>query len=217
MRRRRLNRFTAPVVTHLALSLLWLASCLPVVTAPAGTAALFEVARLRARGDDPELGRSFVLGFRQYFPTAALVGLGWAALGAILVADLLIVTRMAGPAGSALQVALLSLLVLYALVTVSLFPVLVSHQAGPYQLVRTAALVTLLAPGRALLGLATVGVAVAAVWAAPLSLIIAPSLTAAVLQRLYRNAFERLRAKAGTTPVPDRAAAVSPTAAAARS
>lgn len=210
MRRLILNRFTARAVDHLALSLCWLVGSLPLVTAPAATASLFEVAR--QRGHDPEAGRaeSFVAAFRQHLRPSLLVGLGWAAVGGLLAVDLLIVARMGQPAGGVLLVALLALLLLYALGSVALFPVLVSYQARPLQLARTALTVALLFPGRSLLALAAVAAAIAAVWFVPLAVLVTPSLAATAVWRLYQGAFDRLRASAGaarpapavTTPVP---------------
>lgn len=196
MRHSVLNRFISVLADQLALSLLWLVGCLPLVTAPAATAALFEVVRQRRRGDEPAIGRAYLAAFRQYLRTSLLVGYGWAALGAVLVGDLLIADRMGQPAGDLLQVALLALLLIYALGSVALFPVLVSYQAGPISLMRTAVLVALLAPGRSLLALAAVTAAVTAVWAVPLAIVVAPGLATTAVQRLYDGVFDRLRERA---------------------
>lgn len=197
MRRSMLNRFITWVGDQLALSLLWLAGCLPLVTAPVATAALFEVARQRGRGEEPAIGRSFVAAFRQYARPALLIGYGWAVLGGVLVADLVIAGRMSQPAGAPLQVALLVLLLLYALGSLALFPVLVSYQARPHRLIRTAVLVALLYPGRTLLAMAATAAAGAAVWAVPLAIVIAPGVLATAIQRSYDGAFDRLRERAG--------------------
>jgi uncharacterized membrane protein YesL len=206
MRRLPLNRFIAAIADQLALSVLWLVGCLPLVTAPAATAALFEVARQRGRGDEPAIGRSYLAAFRQHLRSSMLVGYGWAALGAVLVGDLLIVGRMGLPAGDVLQVALFALLLLYALGSVALFPVLVSYQARPLAMIRKAVLVSLLFPGRSLLALAAVTAAVAAAWVVPLAIVIVPGLAGTAVQRTYEGAFDRLRARAG-----DRLADPTPT------
>lgn len=191
MRHSYLNRFISGAVDHVTLSLCWLVGCLPVVTVPVATAALFEVVRLRGRGEEPAIGRSFLVAFRQYLPTALPVGFGWAALGGLLAADLLIVAWTVPPAGGVLQLALVALLLLYLLGSVALFPVLVSYHAPPGRLVRTAVLVALRFPGRSLLGLAAVTAAVVTGWAVPLTIVITPSLVATAVQRAYRDAFAR--------------------------
>jgi uncharacterized membrane protein YesL len=173
VRRSLLNRFTS----HMALSLLWLVGCLPLVTAPAATAALFDTVR---QPDTDPLG-SFLAAARRHFPTATVAGLAWTGLGGVLAADLVIAARMGGPSGDLLAVALLALTLLYGLGSMTLFPVLVTHQARP---IRAAVLVALLHPGRSLLALAVVAAAGAAVWAVPLTIVIVPSLAAGLVWRL---------------------------------
>jgi len=192
-----LNRFRFSLVDHLLLSLLWLAGCLPVLTAPVATAALFEVARQRRADRDRPLARSFLAALRAYLPHSLLVGYGWAAVGGVILADLMIVGRLDLPAGDLLRVALLAVLLLYALGTVTLFPVLVSYRARPLEVARIAMLVALLFPARSLPGLIVVASGVVAVWAVPLTIILVPALVATVLQRLCGGAFQRLRARAG--------------------
>jgi uncharacterized membrane protein YesL len=197
----RLNRFISTASDQLALSLLWLAGCLPLLTAPVATTALFDVVRRRRAGEEPPIVRAYLSAFRGHLPTALLVGYGWAALGGVLVADLLIAGRMDQPAGGALRVALLALLVLYALGSLALFPVLVSRPGRPLTLVRTALLVALLSPGRGLLGLVALAVAGLTVWVMPLAIIAVPSLLATVLQALYGGVADRWRAHVHAAPL----------------
>ncbi|HEY8472946.1 MAG TPA: DUF624 domain-containing protein [Natronosporangium sp.] len=200
MRRPVLNRFISATGDQLTLSLLWLVGCLPLVTAPAATAALFEVVRQRRRGEDPALGRAFLAAGRHYLRSSLLVGYGWAAVGLVLAGDLVIVARLGLPAGDALQVALLVLLLLYAMGSAALFPVLVSYQARPFQLLRTAVVVALLFPVRTGLALASLAAAVVACWAVPLAIVLAPGLAATAILRAYGGAFDRLRERAGQSP-----------------
>jgi uncharacterized membrane protein YesL len=197
----RLNRFITEVSDQLALSLLWLAGCLPLVTAPVATAALFDVVRRRRAGEEPAIVRAYLSAYRAHLPTALLIGYGWAGLGGVLVADLVITGRMSQPAGGVLLVALLALLVLYALGSVALFPVLVSYQAGPLAQVRAAVLVSLLFPGRGLLALAALAAAGLAVWVAPLAIVVVPGLLATAVQSLYGGALDRLRTRVNPAPL----------------
>lgn len=197
MRRQVLNRFISVAGDHLALSLLWLLGCLPLVTAPLATTALFEVVRQRRHGEEPAIGRAYLAAFRRYPRTALLTGYGWAGLGLVLAGDLVIVDRMNPPAGEVFQVGLLVLLLLYTMGSVALFPVLVSYQARPPALMRTAMVVALLFPARTGLALAAVTAAVAVTWAVPLAIIVAPGLAATAVLRAYDGAFDRLRARAG--------------------
>lgn len=192
MRPSTLNRFMAVVADHLLLSLLWLAGCLPLVTVPASTAALFEVHRRRHRGDDPPAVRAYLAAFRHHLGPTLALGLGWAALGGLLLVDAVIVARMNG-SGQMLLTGLIVLFILYAAISVALFPVIVSYDVRAREHLRTAALVAVLSPIRGLLGLAAVTAAVAVVWIVPLAVLAVPSLVATALLRLYRGAFSRLR------------------------
>lgn len=193
MRPSALNRFMTVAADHLLLSLLWLAGCLPLATAPAATAALFEVHRQRQRGDDPAAGRAYLTAFRHYLGPTLALGLGWAALGGLLLVDVVIVARMSGSGQLLLLTALIVLFILYAAISVALFPVIVSYDTRPREQLRTATLVAVLSPVRGLLGLATVTAAGAVVWIVPLAVLAVPSLVAATLLRLYQGAFSRLR------------------------
>lgn len=63
-----------------ALNLLWLVACVPVVTAGPATAAVFGVVRDWNRGIEPPLARSFLKYFRENFRQAFLLQLMFLAL-----------------------------------------------------------------------------------------------------------------------------------------
>lgn len=71
----------------IALNLLWMACCLPVVTAGASTAALYAVALKLARGNDGAIFRRFFKAFRQNFRQASVIHLFLCVLIALLAAD----------------------------------------------------------------------------------------------------------------------------------
>ncbi|QSB13382.1 DUF624 domain-containing protein [Natronosporangium hydrolyticum] len=205
------------IVDHLALSLLWLVSCLGIITAPAGTLALSQVAAQRAAGADPGTGGAFLAAFRRHFVGSLALGIGWAALGCLLVLDVFIAVQIGPPTGDILLVALLALLLGYALITAALPAAAITFDTTPLRLVRLTTLTVLLAPGRAILGLGTLAAAIGVVWLIPLSLVIVPSVTAALLHRLYRGALNRF--PAGTRrpeTAPTRATALATPATAVR-
>lgn len=78
-----LYRSLAAIYKHLCLNGLYLLFCLPVVTIPAATAALFVVARKYINKDEPPLIRTFWKGFRENFKQSSVVG--GASLLAVLV------------------------------------------------------------------------------------------------------------------------------------
>lgn len=186
------RRLVTGAADHLTLSVLWLASSLPVVSAPAATAALFEVHRIRQRGDQPNVWKHFIAALKENFWRSLTVGVTWAAIGLVLVADFEITSQLT-TGKAAFLVALIALSLVYALAFTAIFPVLVSLQAGVWPVVKAAVVTALLFPGRALASLALVAVAGAAVVAMPVAVLVTPSMVAAGLTRLYSSVFERVR------------------------
>lgn len=68
-----LVRFMSNVADLVALNLLWLICCVPVVTIGPSTAALYTVARSMARKEAPAVARTFFQAFRSNFKKALLV------------------------------------------------------------------------------------------------------------------------------------------------
>jgi uncharacterized membrane protein YesL len=62
-------------VSLMMMNLLWVVFALPLITLPAGTAALFTVLSLRVRGKQPELFQEFFGALRRHWLTATLLGL----------------------------------------------------------------------------------------------------------------------------------------------
>jgi uncharacterized membrane protein YesL len=124
---------------------LWLALCVPVVTAPAATAGLFHLARLLTFGE--EAGpRDLLRGFRRYFFPALKLGL------LDLVAFVLLwinidfyshLRSIAALPGFILAAALIWAGVFYLLMHAHLVPLLVGGEPSFGQLLRKSALLTL--------------------------------------------------------------------------
>jgi uncharacterized membrane protein YesL len=79
---------------YLWLDVLWLLSCLPVVTAPAATAALLGVTREWAQGDERPVLPRFAAHLRRRSGLGLLVGLSLTFLGALFAVNFTIVGSM---------------------------------------------------------------------------------------------------------------------------
>ncbi|MCA3748412.1 MAG: YesL family protein [Rubrobacter sp.] len=88
------------------LNFLWLLACLPVVTIPVSTTAMFGIVREWVRGDEPPIARRFVSLFGENFRQGLIVGVIWALAGGSLLLDLYLIGRM-GSLRAPLYVALL--------------------------------------------------------------------------------------------------------------
>lgn len=187
---------------YLLLNVLWLLCCLPAVTAPAATAAMFEVIRSRHRGEEHGgVVRGFLTAFRQYGARASAVGGLWCLLGLVLVADLVISRRMGGTGGLVLLVVFCSVALVYAMGSAALFPTLVSFEARWHAIIRNATLIGLLFPARSIASILLVAGVTLTVVTLPITLVIAGSVTAAAVYHLFRGAF---------TTLADRQAAAAP-------
>lgn len=181
---------------YLLLNVMWLVACVPVVSAPAATAALFEVIRSRHRGEDADgVFRSYVTAFRQVWARATAVGALWCGAGVLLGADLLISQRMGGTAGTALFLVFCSASLVFALASTALYPTLASFEARWHTIARNAVLIGLLFPLRGIAAVVVVVVASAIVVTLPITLLVAGSVTAAAVYHLYRSAFTKLAAR----------------------
>lgn len=70
-----LYRFGAIIYKYLALNVLFLLFCIPIVTVPVATAGLFAVARKFVYEKDPLIFGVFIKGFRENFRQSLVVGL----------------------------------------------------------------------------------------------------------------------------------------------
>ena len=126
-------------------NLLWVALCLPVVTAPAATAGLFHLAQEVARGKNPSL-RDFFVGFRIRFLPAFKVGLVDLAALLVLWVNIDFYGHMRGGAvipGMILAAAMIWVATFFLLMHAHLYPLLAGGESSLRQLLRKSALLTL--------------------------------------------------------------------------
>jgi uncharacterized membrane protein YesL len=126
-------------------NLLWLALCLPVVTAPPATAGLFHLTRLLNRGEPAGL-RDLLRGFRKHL--APSLKLGFLDLTAVLLLWINVdfyghLRGVAALPGMILAAALIWAGTFYILMHAHLMPLMVGGEHSMRQLLRKSALLTL--------------------------------------------------------------------------
>lgn len=139
-------------------NLVWIALCLPVVTAPAATAALFDLARRAADGESVGV-RDFAGGFRAHFLPALRLGLFDLAAALLLWVNIDFYGHLGGWAtlpGFLLAGVMIWIGGFWLLMHAHLMPLLAAGERSFAQLLKKAALLTLDNPGY------TVGVTVQA-------------------------------------------------------
>lgn len=194
----RLHRWLEVATDFFLLGLLWLAACLPVVTAFPSTAAMFGVVRDRVHGKEDGLMRTFFAHFRDTFGRSLLVGTIWVLFGAALFLDFFVVDQFPFEARIVLKSLLLLLSLMYAFGSVFLFPVLVNYEAGPKTVIKNSILLSVGRLPTTLACLAFVAVAAGLTAAFPFLLTITGSVTAYVVYRLCDRAFRSIDAASGS-------------------
>lgn len=183
------------------LNLLWIVSCLPVVTIAPSTAAMFGVVRGWIRGKDTSTTREFFSLFRENFGRSLVVGLVWAVLGAVLAADFLLVGQMES-FRRPLYAVFFVFAFLYVSATLYLFPVMVNYELGWKAVIKNSLLFSVARPLTTLQCLLTVGVAlfiVASLW---ITIFLAASTTAYAVYFLCDRAFKDVESSKGARPEP---------------
>ena len=183
------------------LNLLWMVTCLPVVTIAPATAAMFGVVRGWIRGKDvPTTGEFFSL-FRENFGRSLAVGLVWAVLGAVFAADFLLVGQMES-FRRPLYAVFFAFAFLYVSATVYLFPVMVNYELGWKGVIKNSFLFSIARPLTTLQCLLTLAVALFVVASLWITIFIAASVTAYALYFLCDRAFRNVESLKGATSEP---------------
>jgi len=126
-------------------NLLWIALLIPVVTAPAATAALFHLARMIARREPVGI-RDFFSGFRIHFLPALKLGAFDLAIATVIWVNIDFYSRLGGPAsipGVVLAGLFIWAGVFVLLMHAHLYPLLVEGERSLKGLLRKSALLTL--------------------------------------------------------------------------
>lgn len=183
------------------LNLLWLVACLPVVTIAPSTTALFGVVRGWIRGKDAPTTREFISLFKENFGLALAVGLVWALLGTVLVADFLLVGQMES-FRRPLYVIFFVFALLYVSASVYLFPVMVNYEVNWKGVIKNSLLFSIARPLTTLQCLLTVGVALFVVFTLWITVFVAASITAYAVYFLCDRSFKNVESLKGATPEP---------------
>lgn len=188
----RLYRVLEVCTNFLYLNLLWLVCCVPVVTIPSSTAAMFGVVREWTKQRESGVAGTFLAMFRDNFRQSLWIGFLWAIIGAVLAVDLAVVRGMGPPVREILYVLVFLIGFLYTFASVYLFPVMVNFNARWTDVIRNALLFSVGGPITTLLCLIVFGAAVLAFLFLPVSIFVSGSITAYLVYRLCDRTFEKV-------------------------
>ncbi|MBF8186146.1 YesL family protein [Nonomuraea sp. K274] len=183
-----LPRLIRVVVVAVYLNLLWLAACLPLVTAPAATAALVTSVRDWTTRDAEPGARSYLTHVWAHRRTATGVGLILALAAALAATDLLVIGLMDGVQRRAFLVAWLAVVACGFVAAVFALPVAALERAGVRHSLRTSARLAFAAPARALTMAGTLLLAAAMVSVTRAALLVVPVAVAFAATRCHAAA-----------------------------
>lgn len=180
------------VANVLALNILWLIGCLPLLTVGPSTAAALSVLReWQITGDDSVI-HSYFRFFRLHFKQGFLVGNVWILIGVILALDLFFVTHL--PSGwNLLLVSFVgAICLIWLLVSTTLFPCMIHYQKAGLDLIKQSFILAFL-DLQTSCGILLFWIAAGLLfWFSPVLMLFSFILISYVTVRFSLDAFERL-------------------------
>lgn len=143
--------FMGKLVDMVILTGLWLLCCIPVVTAPASTKALYALSMQLAKNEEGYIVSSFFRKMKEGFLEGTVLGFAVCALGVFLASDLYVYHRMPGGLGTVLFAMFFVISAVYVLTLAYLYPLMAMTSHRGFRLVLVSFVTALKNPGWALL------------------------------------------------------------------
>lgn len=137
-----LMRFLTKLADMMILNILFLVSCIPVVTIGAAWTALYYVTLKMVKDEESGIIRAYIHSFRQNFKQATILWLGILAVAGVLVLDLLILRRIDSPIAAAMNTGIGMIGIFLLMVLQYLFPLLSRFDTDLKTTIRNAVLLT---------------------------------------------------------------------------
>jgi len=188
----RVYRWLEKATDFFLLNLMWLVTCLPIVTIFPSTAAMFGVVRDWVRGKEGSLTRTFITRFRENVGQSLLVGAIWTVFGVALVFDFLVANQLSYWAEIVLKSLLVLVSTVYAFGSVYLFPVMVHYDTDWKTVIKNSLLISIGRLPTTLACLAFLIVMVGLTVVVPFLVVITGSITAYGVYRLCDRVFRNI-------------------------
>lgn len=146
-----LMRFLTKLADLMILNIIFLITCIPVVTIGAAWTALYYVAMKMVRDEESGIIRSYLRSFCTNFKQATLLWLGVLAVTGVLAADYVILYRVDSPIAAAMNTGILILGAALVMVLQYLFPLLAKFDTSAKQTLKNACLLAVAKLPRTLL------------------------------------------------------------------
>ena len=116
--------FIAKIFDLILLNLIFIFSCVPIITIGASTSALSYVTLKMVRNEEAYIVRSFFKSFKDNFKQATIINLIMIAVGAVLYLDLNVAKNMPGSAGQIFHVIFMAFVIIYYVLFLYVYPIL---------------------------------------------------------------------------------------------
>lgn len=185
----RFFRVLEVLVNFFLLNLIWLISCLPLVTIFPATAAMFAVSRQWILHHDDSVFRAFFKHFKANLKQSFVIGILWTGFAFILYMNFLLLTEMEAIKFVLLLFVMLCTCVLL-LTTVFLFPVMVHYDLRVFDIVKNAFMLAIGFLPKSLLGIGViVGIFLLFIWQ-PFTIFISFSLGCYAIFHISKKVFD---------------------------
>lgn len=146
-------RISLTIYKYLVLNLLFLVFCIPIVTIPAASGALFAVVRKEVYREEPALIRSFWKGLKDNWRRSSILGLPFLIIGCMWWLDVRVITQSHVRLGSITPLLMLLVPIILVSILIHLFPLMVHVHSTPKQLFIDAVKLTMIKPHLTLVNL----------------------------------------------------------------
>ena len=189
-----LYRFLDKVMSFLFLNILWLISCLPIVTIFPATTAMFGVIRKWHREEDVMLLKQFFKLFKENFRQSFLVGIVWLGVAFVLYFNILASFHMPQLMKLSMLAIFFSFSLLFIITSIFICPVMVHYDMNMIELMKNVLLIAVTNLKVSLLVGITFFIAVLVTYIMPITLVIIWSFIAYCIYSLCNRTFQEIEA-----------------------
>ena len=136
-------QFLTKIADLLILNLLFIISCIPIVTIGTANIALYTVTLKAAKNEESYIVRGYLKAFKNNFKIGTITWLLVLLVGFILFADFMILPGIPSPFGRILQVLTLMIFILYILMLTYLFPYIARFENSVFGSLKNALLLAI--------------------------------------------------------------------------
>ena len=187
---RLLEKFT----NILLLNLLWIISCLPIITIFPATVAMFGVVRQWNQNKEPNIFKSYFFFFKENFLRSFIYGIIWFVLAFLLYFNVTVSLEMSGAFMMIMVSILMFFSLLFIMASVFLLPIMVHYEMSWINYIKNAILFSITQIKTTIFCVLILLVSVLMTYILPISFVIIWSMAAYNVYKLCDQSFKKMEA-----------------------